>query len=449
MKTFYKLLNLLFILPLFIACSDDEKQEEQDPNISITISDFALGAEENLETTATFSITTNWTTKVSYEGTTKDWLTITPNSGKAGENIITTLKATKNTEPTTRKATVSIHYGEKVHTLTILQKRGQDKDITPAFDPKFATELQNREYIPDAKKIMISEVEIITKLDIAGTFDKKGALTSLQGIEYMTFLTELDCKYNLITTLDLEKNTALEELNCSDNELSSLNIDKNLLITTLDCRNNNITSLDVSKNTALVSLDCEWNELTNLDVSKNTALTKLMCSGTEISNLDVTKNIKLETLSCISNKLTSLDVSNNTALQQLECYYNYELSKIDVTKNTALISLSLGHNKITEIDLSKNTELVEFHCGGSAGLASLDISKNTKLTFLNAAGCALKTLDISNNKLLTSMYCSENPGESGKFIVKAWFDNSTIPSDNFTNKDWKFEGENIILEYKK
>lgn len=450
MKLFYKLLTLTLVFSLLMACSsdNDNEYENRDPNITVTASEFTLGAEDNLEETATFSITRNWELTITYEGNAKDWLTATPNSGKAGENKSITFKATKNMDAT-RKASINIHYEGEIYTLSVLQKRAIDQDITSEFDSKFASELQKREYIADAKKIMLSEVETITKINISGDFEKRGQLTSLRGIEYFAFLTELDCQYNLITNLDLSKNTALNTLYCNDNKLSELNVDNNILLKALECRGNTLTKLDVSKNVSLAYLDCGGNQLADLNISKNTELVKLMCSSNKISNLDLAQNIKLETLYCISNNLKALNVSTNTALVQLECYYNYELSKIDVTKNIALRSLGLGFDKITELDLSKNTELVEFHCGGSAELTSLDISKNSKLTFLNAAGCALKTLDISNNKLLTSMYCSENPGESGKFIVKAWFDNSTIPSENFSNKDWKFDGKDVVLEYKK
>ena len=49
-------------------------------------------------------------------------------------------------------------------------------------------------------------------------------------------------------------------------------------VTELNCSFSSLTSLDVSKNTALINLDCSANGLTSLDVSKNTALEILNCA---------------------------------------------------------------------------------------------------------------------------------------------------------------------------
>ena len=46
-------------------------------------------------------------------------------------------------------------------------------------------------------------------------------------------------------------------------------------VTEFDCSFNELISLDVSKNTALIVLDCSSNNLTSLDLSQNTALTSL------------------------------------------------------------------------------------------------------------------------------------------------------------------------------
>ncbi|MBQ7155592.1 MAG: leucine-rich repeat domain-containing protein [Synergistaceae bacterium] len=108
-----------------------------------------------------------------------------------------------------------------------------------------------------------TEIANITQITVYGQ-----RITSLQGIEYFTALTELDCFSNQLTTLDVSRNTSL---------------------TTLYCADNNLTTLDVSHNTALTWLWCPGNQLTMLDVSHNTALTTLGCyqqhrNGLIISN---------------------------------------------------------------------------------------------------------------------------------------------------------------------
>lgn len=60
-------------------------------------------------------------------------------------------------------------------------------------------------------------------------------------------------------------------------------------LTELDCAYNKLISLDVSKNTALVVLYCGANELTSLDVSKCTALTRLVCYRNQLTSKALNK----------------------------------------------------------------------------------------------------------------------------------------------------------------
>ncbi|MEG2366271.1 MAG: leucine-rich repeat domain-containing protein, partial [Alistipes sp.] len=131
-------------------------------------------------------------------------------------------------------------------------------------DPKFRAELvatYNLKLTSDQTDIDVNNEENkklfanTTKLEV-----QQKEITTLQGIEYFTALTYLDCDYNQLTSLDVSKNTMLIKLYCSENQL---------------------TSLDVSKNTALIKLYCSENQLTSLDVTKNTALTEFACSDNQ------------------------------------------------------------------------------------------------------------------------------------------------------------------------
>ena len=166
---------------------------------------------------------------------------------------------------------------------------------------------------------------VLTDVEIAGiTFINVSSknIQNLQGIEYFTKLTYLNCSSNQLTSLDVSKNTKLTELWCFVNQLTSLDVSGCTALESLNCTSNQLTSLDVSKNTALMGLYCYSNQLTSLDVSKNTALTRLWCYSNQLTSLDVSKNTALEQLNCSSNQLTSLDVSKNTELWKLDCYNN-------------------------------------------------------------------------------------------------------------------------------
>jgi Leucine-rich repeat (LRR) protein len=237
---------------------------------------------------------------------------------------------------------------------------------------------------------MLSDAEAaaVTYINVDGTYDGIGGLTSLEGIEYFIGLRDLYCRYNQLTSLDMSKNTALTYLDCSYNQLTSLNVSKNTALIWLYCGENQLTSLDMSKNTALTSLSCDDNQLTSLDVRKNTELVQLWCRR---------------------NQLTSLDVSKNTALTSLLCGYN-QLTSLDVTKNTDLTLLWCFSNQLTSLDISTNAKLTNFNCWGNPGDG------------------------IST------------------FPVKAWFDANSIPSGDgcdFTLDRWNFNSVIITPEYEK
>ena len=130
--------------------------------------------------------------------------------------------------------------------------------------------------------VSMSEAQSVKKIDVHSK-----DINSLKGIEYFSQLSELDCAFNNLTSLDVSKNTQLISLDCKLNSISSLDVSKNTQLISLDCNENSISSLDVSKNTQLVSLRCYFNNLTSLDLSKNTQLIELFCRANKIVSLDI------------------------------------------------------------------------------------------------------------------------------------------------------------------
>jgi Leucine-rich repeat (LRR) protein len=235
-----------------------------------------------------------------------------------------------------------------------------DNPVTPtvrvAIDKENFPDDNFREYLLDqdyGKDGVLTEREImnITDMDV---YDME--ISSLQGIEYFTALTMLDCEDNELTTLDISKNTALVKLYCSWNHLTSLDITNNVALKRLLCYDNELTSLDVSKNTALTYLDCEENKITALDVSMCTELESLTCGYNELTQLDISNLTYLERLYCYDNYLTTLDVSNNPNLVRLECEDN-QISSLDISNNPYLWLVYCDGNQISSLDVSKNTEL--------------------------------------------------------------------------------------------
>ena len=243
-----------------------------------------------------FEVNVDWEASIKYEAGDSGWLTLTPESGEAG-NAVLTITAETNFTIEQRKAFVRILYGGQSCELLIIQlELNENLNITEAFDPLFAQVLQQRGYIPNASYILYGDVRNITQVYV---FDE--GLTSLQGIEYFSALTSLDCCGNSLTSLDVSGCTALTELSCSNNSLTSLDVSGCTALTWLDCSGNSLTLLDISKNTALTWLWCSWNSLTSLDVSGCTALTWLGCTENQLTSLDISKNTSLTGLGCSYN----------------------------------------------------------------------------------------------------------------------------------------------------
>jgi hypothetical protein len=106
--------------------------------------------------------------------------------------------------------------------------------------------------IPDAnfKAYLVGNIDINTNGD-----------SEIQVNEANAFSGAID-----ITLKDVSNLTGIEEF---------------IALTQLNCGFNQLRSLDVSMNTALTKLLCSDNQLTSLDVSKNTALNKLLCGGNQ------------------------------------------------------------------------------------------------------------------------------------------------------------------------
>lgn len=119
-------------------------------------------------------------------------------------------------------------------------------------------------------------------------------------------------------------------------------------LTWLNCGCNLLTSLDVSHNTALKTLDCIWNpQMTDLNVSGNTALKRLYCNNNQLTGLDVSRNTQLKELYGYNNQLTSLDVSNCKQLQVLYLNPMPSLKTLYMAKGQIIDNMSIS--KTTEI----------------------------------------------------------------------------------------------------
>ncbi len=238
-----------------------------------------------------------------------------------------------------------------------------------------------------------SEAEVISFLDIGGTFDNIGNIESLKGIEAFINLDTLICSYNAINNLDVTNNSMLSLLNCSNNQLNSLNVNSNNRLLSLYCNDNQLTDLDVSGNTLLEELWCFQNELTSLNMVNNSNLITLYCDWNPLSELDCSNLKQLKYLRCTNTTLQTLKIANCESLWGLDCFnidnnnFEAQLTSLDCSGCYSLYHLEMSNNIIS----------------------NLDITDCTILSYLRLTGNRLEKLDISNNISLSSLILKHMP----------------------------------------
>lgn len=457
MKAFYTVV-LAAIALTFAACENSDT--EVDPKLTITNTEFNFGDYEDLTTVAKFTVNVNWKTEVEYSGASRDWLTLTPASGDAGEDITMTMTAARNETLGERFAYVYIKYGTKKERLTIVQNESIVPELTmvskSAFTlsktagshvkAKFTVNVGWTAAVNDEAKnwLTITPAEGTSGNDIEMTMtatENPSENTNRQAVVTISYRDE---KYeinvtqlfvaNLASVMDANIKTALfnktiiqdvtnitydeikdvEELdlrNCNPKLTTLAGLEYFTSLKTLDVANNLLTSFDeLSKMPTLEKLVC-FNNNTNatekLDLSNNTALKHLECNNTKLKTLDVSKCTLLEYLVCnsntnlgnITNGGSGLNLENNTALTYLNCQ-SMGLSSLDVTKNVALKQLLANANAYASIDLSKNIALDSLVIGNNANLTSLDLSANTAL---NTLTCSINLPKLTSVKLPSTL----------------------------------------------
>ncbi len=303
----------------------------------------------------------------------------------------------------------------------------------------------------DLSKGYITEGDV-TRIDRINVNNEN--ISNLQGIQYFTYLTELECQNNSISSLNVSTLTKLRTLNCSNNSISSLNLNNNTQLYALYCYNNSLTSLNLNYNTQLAYFECYNNQISSISNfpsplmvinCKNNKLTSSLNLGnrnnlvyldarnnpnlttidthfdSNLYSLYVSGCSSLELLNCYGCKLTNtptLDVSGCTKLQGLNCYDCSNLTAISgLGTCTSLKVLDCHNTKISSLtqlsgtlqDLyCYNTNLTGyFNFYNSSALRVVNLSNNPKLTEVNVFGnSAMTMLNVSGCSTLTAVDCS-------------------------------------------
>lgn len=225
--------------------------------------------------------------------------------------------------------------------------------ITSATMPADATNYSDLQYLPYLEKLTI----------------ENGSFESLNGVSFLSYLTELTIRNSVISSSDISTIAALPNLRKLTMENCSLSSIANLAAA------QHLTELDLSSNTIRdIGVLASMSTLEKLDLGRN-ALTDLSQIGTlsGLKELDVSYN-SLASVAPLAGctALTKLDVSHNTvssltglenlkALTELSVAYN-TLTEVNILSgNTALITLDISHNTLLDISaLSTLNSLTHF-----------------------------------------------------------------------------------------
>lgn len=123
-------------------------------------------------------------------------------------------------------------------------------------------------------------------VDVTNLNVNNSGLTSLDGIEYMTSLENLDCTSNHLGELDLYSNKELKSVQCADNDLTDLDLSGNAELTVVNASHNALFSINLSHSPLVEEIDVTSNGLSSLNLTTNTKLKNLYCSNNAIRSID-------------------------------------------------------------------------------------------------------------------------------------------------------------------
>ena len=405
-RIFTAILSLAMVSASFVGCNEVTPEAVEKTLGSTTLAVSGVNATEvfTYGMTKTYSLEQvvneakvnapeGWT--ATYEAEDNILTVVAPTSGGAKTGTITI----KGFDRLEREATA---------TMKVLVR---EKDAVEFADVAFRNYLAEN-FAGEDGVLSTEELAAITKVDIRGkemapNFRYEGmGITSLEGIEQLTGLTELYISNNNVASVDLSKNTKLTKLHAYFCGLSALDLKANTELTEVLVFYNNIEKLDLSKNTKLTTVYCQNNALTEVTFAANSKITDLNVAYNQLSAIDAAAYASATTLNVSNNQLAALDVTAATALTELNAENNI-LAEIDLSKAAKLTSLNLTQNALTELNLNGCSALVELNVAKNA-LTSVDLGGCPALESANISENAVETLVMNNLSKLTYLGCWNN-----------------------------------------
>lgn len=132
--------------------------------------------------------------------------------------------------------------------------------------------------------------------DVTSVSCNNKGITSTQGLEQFTNITQLTLRANQITEIDVSEMNELTSLSLLNNQLVSLDVSNNQKLQRLTLGNNQLTALNTENNPQLHSLFVNGNPIEQLDFTFNLSLSRLFALDTNLSELDLSSNLLITEL---------------------------------------------------------------------------------------------------------------------------------------------------------
>lgn len=148
-------------------------------------------------------------------------------------------------------------------------------------DPIFKRILEEFVGVGKDRPFTIEDAESIKiPLDCAGR-----GIGSLQGIEFFSNISAINCSENKLKILDSPKNINLEKVFCNNNKITEININNLKKLTELHCYENDIEKLDLVDNVNISHIECRDNKINLIKMGDVQHIRVLNCQKNYIDNI--------------------------------------------------------------------------------------------------------------------------------------------------------------------
>lgn len=244
-----------------------------------------------------------------------------------------------------------------------------------------------------------SELDLVEYLDVSNS-----QISSLVGINSFTYLTNLKCQNNSISSL-IVTNTigigpnsnarAYMSINCSHNNMITFEFPDNNILEDIDCSYNNLTSINFNQLGDVYNFNCSHNLLTTINLTNSSTYIYYTfdCSYNQLMSFYRGNSVFNGTLDCSYNQIS--DIGAIFYSDSIITNFSHNLLVNVNVKSSLGLFLFFNDNLITALNFEGDCNILEI---GNNFLQSLDLSKPyTTIDRLYMSNNPITSLNLKNN----------------------------------------------------